>query len=154
MYLFYNMWSLVFHRDSQVNLPNNTPLATIFGYRNCFSFQTNQWWMWLSSYWCNKYKHTQINKKKSLLNWSIEELWRYIAKRCNVLVDSREVQFLIFYPFLFNRKKEEQYIERVGELDKVTEIRNQQRDLCEEMKKQRLQEFMAVSVVCKFKFQN
>ena len=69
-------------------------------------------------------------------------------------MDSREIQFLIFYPFLFNRKKEEQYIERVGELDKVTEIRNQQRDLCEEMKKQRLQEFMAVSVVCEVKFQN
>lgn len=43
------------------------------------------------------------------------------------------------------RKKEEQYIERVGELDRVTEVRNQQRDLCEEMKKTRLQEFMAVS---------
>ena len=67
-------------------------------------------------------------------------------------MDSREVQSKVLYPFLFNRKKEEQYIERVGELDKVTEIRNQQRDLCEEMKKQRLQEFMAVSVVCKFKF--
>ena len=65
----------------------------------------------------------------------------------------REIRFQILHRFLFNRKKEEQYIERVGELDKVTEIRNQQRDLCEEMKKQRLQEFMAVSVVCKFKFQ-
>ena len=31
------------------------------------------------------------------------------------------------------RKKEEQYIERVGELDNVMEIRNQQRDLCEEI---------------------
>ncbi|XP_067949380.1 structural maintenance of chromosomes protein 4-like [Watersipora subatra] len=41
------------------------------------------------------------------------------------------------------RKKEEQYIERVAELDRVTDIRNQQRDLCEEMKRQRLQEFMA-----------
>ncbi|KAF6035306.1 SMC4 [Bugula neritina] len=41
------------------------------------------------------------------------------------------------------RKKEEQYIERVAELDKVTQIRNRQKDLCEEMKKQRLHEFMA-----------
>lgn len=32
----------------------------------------------------------------------------------------------------------------------MTEIRNQQRDLCEEMKKQRLQEFMAVSLLLYF----
>ena len=55
------------------------------------------------------------------------------------------------YYFLWCRKKEEQYIERVAELDKVTEIRNKQRDLCDEMKKQRLQEFMTViiSIGCK-----
>ena len=45
-----------------------------------------------------------------------------------------------------NRKKEEQYIQRVGELDHVTLIRNEQRDLCDLMKKQRLQEFMSVSL--------
>lgn len=41
------------------------------------------------------------------------------------------------------RKKEELYLQRVGELDKITDLRDQQRKYFEELRKQRLDEFMA-----------
>ena len=39
--------------------------------------------------------------------------------------------------------QEEQYLKRVGELDQITEMRDQQRRLHEDLRKQRLDEFMA-----------
>lgn len=39
--------------------------------------------------------------------------------------------------------QEELYLQRVGELDKITDLRDQQRKYFEELRKQRLDEFMA-----------
>lgn len=41
------------------------------------------------------------------------------------------------------RKKEELYLQRVGELDKITDLRDSQRKYFDELRKQRLDEFMA-----------
>ncbi|KAK3094368.1 hypothetical protein FSP39_000811 [Pinctada imbricata] len=41
------------------------------------------------------------------------------------------------------RKKEELYLQRVGELDKITDLRDNQRKYFEDLRKQRLDEFMA-----------
>ena len=41
------------------------------------------------------------------------------------------------------RKKEEVYLTRVGELDKITGVRDEQRQNHDALRKQRLEEFMA-----------
>ena len=56
------------------------------------------------------------------------------------------VQFLLF-PWSFadpshNPLQEEQYLKRVSELDQITDLRDQQRKLHEDLRKQRLDEFM------------
>lgn len=45
--------------------------------------------------------------------------------------------------FLLCLLQEELYLQRVGELDKITGLRDQQRKYFEELRKQRLDEFMA-----------
>lgn len=45
--------------------------------------------------------------------------------------------------FLLCLLQEELYLQRVGELDKITDLRDQQRKYFEELRKQRLDEFMA-----------
>lgn len=45
--------------------------------------------------------------------------------------------------YLLRRLQEELYLQRVGELDKITDLRDQQRKYFEELRKQRLDEFMA-----------
>lgn len=45
------------------------------------------------------------------------------------------------------RKKEDQYLKRVRELDEITELRNEQRKYNEELRKQRLNEFMSAFII-------
>ena len=47
--------------------------------------------------------------------------------------------------------QEEQYLKRVGELDRITDLRDEQRRLHEDLRKQRLDEFVAGFTVITYK---